>query len=85
MLSFDVAAIFNAAIGGGQTSLGIRLERAGEAAGNTGAWTFDTFRLTVDDQSTGVVPEPGTWVLLVTGLGLIGVVARRRAGLMPRS
>src|SRR5688572_19277821 len=78
VLSFDIAAIFNAAIGGGQTSLGIRLQRAGESGANTGAWTFDTFRLTVDDQSTGVVPEPGTWVLMATGLGVIGLVARRR-------
>jgi glycerophosphoryl diester phosphodiesterase len=30
--------------------------------------------------AVAAVPEPGTWALMVGGLGLIGVLARRRAG-----
>lgn len=29
---------------------------------------------------TSAVPEPGTWALLITGFGMIGYGARRRAG-----
>lgn len=82
VLSFDITGIFNAAILGGGNSLGIRLERAGESQSNSGAWTFSTFKLTNDDQSTvGVVPEPGTVVLLATGLVAVAGVGglRRRA------
>lgn len=36
--------------------------------------------LAVDDVSLAVVPEPGTWILLATGLGALALVgARRRA------
>jgi hypothetical protein len=42
--------------------------------------TFDTYRLTSDNQSTTVTPEPGTYALLAAGLaGLIAVQRRRRA------
>jgi hypothetical protein len=34
--------------------------------------------LAVDDVSLAVVPEPGTWVLLATGLGAIALVGARR-------
>jgi hypothetical protein len=79
VVSLDITTIYNAAIAGALPSLGIRLQRAGEAAANTGAWTFDSFRLTVDDQSTGgVVPEPSTYALLATGLAAILLVTRGR-------
>jgi hypothetical protein len=78
-LSFDIASIFNSALASGWTSLGIRLQRDGESSTASGAWTFDTFRLTSDDQSTSVTPEPSTYLLLASGLGAIGVVTRRRA------
>jgi hypothetical protein len=77
VLSFDVTEIFNAFIADGNTSLGIRLERAGEAPTNRGAVTFDTFRLTSNDLTT-VTPEPGTYLLLATGLAGVALLARRR-------
>lgn len=53
----------------------------GDAAGNElaaalGASTLETWTW----QAPAVVPEPGTCAMLAVGLGLIGVVARRRAG-----
>ena len=63
-LSFDVTPIFNNAITNSFSSLGIRLQIASGTDPNGGAWTFDTFRLTTDNQCTGnqcgqTVPEIG--------------------------
>jgi hypothetical protein len=75
VLSFDITSIYNGAITGGSTSLGMRL--AAYPLPGDGAWTFDNFRLTTDNLSS--VPEPATLMLLA--LGLIGLAgARRRKG-----
>lgn len=37
-------------------------------------------RLTLSDVTVTAVPEPGTYALLLAGLGLVGAVARRRRG-----
>lgn len=72
--SFDIASFYNAAITGGQTSLGIRLQ-AVPLNTTSQAWTFENFRLTVDNQ-TNAVPEPGTWLMLILGFGLVGGAMR---------
>lgn len=74
ILSFDITSVFNDAIDNSLTSLGMRL-RADPLNTNGGAWTFDTFRLTTDNQSTSV-PEPATIALIAFGL-LIIARARR--------
>lgn len=76
VISLDITSIFNNAILGGQSSLGIRLERVGESPTNAGAVTFENFHLTSDDQSTITSPEPATWCL--TAAGLAGMVFARR-------
>lgn len=77
-ISLDITSIFNNAIAGGQSSLGIRLQRRGETDALSQAWTFDTFHLTSNDQTTTVTPEPSTYLLLASGLAVMGVVAQRR-------
>lgn len=72
-LSFDIASVFNGAIGDGLTSLGIRLQMSPLIADNV-AIVFNDFRLTTDNQST--VPEPGS--LMLAGLALAGLVGTRR-------
>lgn len=71
ILSFDVSSIYNSTIDDGINSLGMRLRA--DPLNENGAWTFDSFRLTTDDQST--VPVPGTMMLFV--LGFLGLGWRR--------
>ena len=39
---------------------------------------FDTFGETLQDKIVREIPEPESWMLLVSGAGLIGLIARRR-------
>jgi hypothetical protein len=75
VLSFDITALFNAALANGDTSLGIRL--IADPLNDRGAWTFDTFRLTTDNQ-TSVVPVPAGLPLMLTGLVVLGYRSVRR-------
>lgn len=77
VLSFDITSFFNAAVNASKSSLGIRLQRASESSTNAGAETFDSFRLTSDNQST-VTPEPGTYLLMAAGLTGLALLRRRR-------
>jgi hypothetical protein len=45
----------------------------------TGSGTAHQFTNVV--ATIGVIPEPGTWVLMLTGLAVIGLIARRRRGM----
>jgi hypothetical protein len=69
--SFDVTAAFNANAGG---SLGIRLQALTEP-GQT-SYTFDNFELDTDPPAP--VPEPGTMLLVGTGLAGATIRCRRR-------
>ena len=73
-LSLDLTSIFNNALTNGLSSLGIRLQSLTDPQG--GAWTFDNFRLTTDNQTTQKVPEPGTIIGLVL-VGMGGAALRR--------
>ncbi len=77
VLSFDITSLFNGAVNASASSFGIRLQRAGESSTASGAETFDSFRLTSDNQST-VTPEPSTYALLAAGLSALVVLQRRR-------
>lgn len=39
---------------------------------------FDNFTVTTNDPTIAPVPGPGSWGLLLTGLGMVGAIARRR-------
>lgn len=75
VLSFDITSLFNAALANGDISLGIRL--IADPLNDRGAWTFDTFRLTTDNQ-TSVVPVPAGLPLMLTGLVALGLRSFRR-------
>ena len=50
------------------------------AFGNT-SWTADstgTFAVNTFDRPGGVVPEPGTWAMMIVGFGGTGAILRRR-------
>jgi hypothetical protein len=49
---------------------------------NQGAWTVNV-GLAAAGPSTGPVPEPATWALMIGGFGLAGAALRRRRALAP--
>lgn len=75
ILSFDITALFNAALTNGDISLGMRL--MADPLNDSGAWTFENFRLTTDNQ-TSVVPVPAGLPLMLTGLVVLGYRSFRR-------
>jgi hypothetical protein len=64
-LCFEVDALLDAAIIDGNSSFGIRLQPR-DFLSDMPTWTFDDFRLTTDDQSSGVA-VPGPLPLLGVG------------------
>lgn len=59
---------------------------SGLGALSTGGWSFTVLdsvdvasgQLATQDLLVAMVPEPGTWALLLAGLGLMGLASRRR-------
>jgi len=62
-VSFDATSIYNTQLGLGASSLGFRLQTTPATVTGGGAFTFDSFTLTVTP-----VPEPGA-------LGMLGMLA----------
>ena len=74
VFSFNILAAFNNAINNNWSSFGIRLQTE-DTVNDGGAWVFDDFRLTTDDQSTGI-PEPSTMAIML--LAALGIAVRKR-------
>ena len=52
---------------------------AGGHPGGTGGSRWGTFIAAIDfDRSTGAVPEPSSWAIMILGMGLVGAGLRRR-------
>lgn len=51
---------------------------SGSTYGTNGTWRFDM--VTLSGTAIPPVPEPGTYALLLAGLGVVGFIARRRRG-----
>jgi hypothetical protein len=42
-------------------------------------WNYSDFMMLVSNvQNTPVIPEPETYAMLLAGLGVVGIMARRR-------
>lgn len=76
VFSFDITNAFNTAISNNWNSLGIRLQA--DSLTDSQAWTFQDFRLTSNNQTTGAVPEPATWMMMIMGFGAMGLAMRRQ-------
>ena len=75
VISADITSAYNLAVANGYTSLGLRMAPFGRASGQ--AVTFSTFRLTTNNQTSGV-PETSTWAMMLAGFGIVGGAMRRR-------
>jgi hypothetical protein len=75
--STAVPTSLDTALGGKYANL---ISYVGQNTGTAGdsAFSFSASLTSLQLQSVSAVPEPGTYAMLLAGLGLIGVVARRR-------
>ncbi|WP_448580504.1 PEPxxWA-CTERM sorting domain-containing protein [Thermaurantiacus sp.] len=62
-------------IAGGSTTMTLQFANVG--GDNIGA-ILDDVSIRVTPGGGGVIPEPGTWAMLIAGFGLVGAAARRR-------
>lgn len=80
-LSYDVTSLYNTAIGRGDAAFGVHVTIPGGYFGSAPInefVTFDNFALTVSP-----IPEPSTYVLMISGLGaVVASLRRRRRGLL---
>ncbi len=71
-ISFNVTSLYNAQISGGSPSMGVRLQITPATVTGGGAFTFDTFTLTVTP-----IPEPTA--LSMAAISGVALLRRRRA------
>jgi hypothetical protein len=76
-LSVDVTQIYNDLVAGGEAAFGVRLQMASPDP-DAGAITFDNFRISLEQSSTPVVPEPNAGVIMIAGCGMLLGLRRRR-------
>jgi len=79
-----VAGLFSSSVGGATSTLFVLNSAGTEALGLfndpwTGDKDFDDMVVRFSGTAgVGVIPEPGTWALLLAGLGALGILTRRR-------
>ena len=77
IVDMSTASTLRFAHAGSNLKLSIRASGAGWQGGADESWGIDN--LTITSQSTtGAVPEPGTWAMMILGLGAVGAAVRRR-------
>ena len=59
-------------------TVGFRAAGSGWQGDTDEAWGLDNFSVTAGRSTTGAVPEPASWAMMIGGLGLVGVTMRRR-------
>jgi hypothetical protein len=84
IFTFTLSSASFSALAAGNTGLAISLQGPGLGVlGNTGSNGASLIFSTLDIQTTttavgGTVPEPSTWILLLTGIGSMMILKRRR-------
>ena len=63
---------------GSTLTIGFRAAGAGWQGGEDESWGLDNFRVTAVNATTGGVPEPATWAMMLVGFGAVGGVLRSR-------
>ena len=78
-VNFDLTYWF-APIAGDTFSLAFRLQSALPGSGGSYNWFPDGQATLADGATTGAVPEPGTWAMMLLGFGAVGFAIRRKKG-----
>jgi len=63
---------------GSTLTIGFRAAGNGWQGGDDESWGLDNFRVTAVNATTGGVPEPTTWAMMLVGFGAVGGALRSR-------